>query len=525
MTRALLLVALIGCVAGPALAGQAIGPVIANPRVTCDRWPNHYDAKSWIADVWRLSSAKTGEEKAVALYKWTRRQLHWGDQCHDGTRGTRQVTIDAIKKINVHPYGYCVDFGIVAAALGHAGGMKCMESHVPGHTQLEVFYRDKDGVERWHRFDPFWGVTVYDKTGSHIATWQEIKADPNVALKPAKTLLPWGDKKDDRTRYAQKGAARPSNRVRPCRHTMDKPLYAGEVYTLRWDRDPRVEFVNANPKCRNTMKYWGMQRYYYARGDLDKLAYGHEDLRPYLVKAGKQIQVPPAHGILEFTPRLDANFADSLYAPPINVAVGGKDEPKLKPADPKKPMELIYLVQTPYVIAASEFRGLFRGNAKVSFAYGQWRRNKWTLEQVVPAKPRWKVLSNSRGKGPFLQVFTVDDLKLRGEYKVLVKVELSGTKTFPVAGIDDLRFGLLFQEGIMALPRLMPGKNVISVAAGKIKPGYKLRVEYCWDDTKGKGHKAAKLFEKLPATFDINAAGKRPADVRTRYLTIAPVGE
>ena len=54
----------------PPPAGRT--PMVENPRVTCDRWPSNYDAKSWIEDVWRLENAQSGEQKTLALYKWVR---------------------------------------------------------------------------------------------------------------------------------------------------------------------------------------------------------------------------------------------------------------------------------------------------------------------------------------------------------------------------------------------------------------------------------------------------------------------
>jgi hypothetical protein len=525
-TRILFGALIVGLLVAAVVPAEAAGPVVGNPRVTCDRWPSHYDAKCWMTDVWRIEGARTGEQKAIALYKWVRRQLHWGGPVQDGTRGTRRVTMDAIKKINVSPYGYCVDFGITAAALGHAGGLKSVESHVPGHTQLEVFYNDKDGVERWHRFDPFWGVAVYDKTGSHIATWQEIKADPNVALKPSKTLLPWGDKKDDRTRYAKKGAAKPDNRVRPARYTMDKPLYAGETYTLRWDRNKKLAFLNSDPKRRDKMEFFGMQRFQYARGKLDKLKFGHEDLRPHLETDGKRITVPIAHGTLDFRPRLDAKFGDSVYSAPVNVVADAKG---LRPAKAGTTAQLVYLVQTPYIFADAAFSGAFRGGlddlVMVSIAYADWRTNKWTLDQVVPKTPKWKTVWEFKGAGSRKMTLGEDVLKLRGEYKVLVKIEMTAKKDAASAGVKSLALGVTFQEAVMALPRLMPGKNVISVAGGRMQPGYGLRVAYCWDDANGKKRVAEKTFDALPAKFSIDAAGKRAADVRSRSMTIGPVAK
>ena len=518
--------------ARPVMAADGCGPAVDNPRVTCDRWPSNYDARSWARDVWRIEKAETDEARAIALYKWVRLQLHWGGQCADGTRRRRPVVeCDAIKKINIHPYGHCSDFGVTAAALGTAGGLKAMEAHVPGHTQLDVFYRDPDGVERWHRLDPFWGFVVYDRTAAHIATQQEIKADAALATKPARFVAPLGDKVTDRVRYAEKGALRPSRRVRRSLYTMDKPLYAGETYTLRWDRDEKVPYYNAHPSNKDKQTLWGFVRFTYAGGDPEKLAYGHERLRPYIHK-GKfrgesQLMVYPAHGTLEFRPVLDGSFADSLYRPAVNVVAGG-DGPKLRPAKAGRPAELVYLLQTPYVIADAALSGSFRtgrnGSVKVSIAHADWRWRNWVLDQVLPAKPEWKVVWQSTGEGRQRMDLKQAELALRGEYKVLVKVEM--TAAAPAGtGVDALAFSCAFQEAPLALPRLMPGENTINVTTAGIRPGYRLRVSYCWDDAKGKGRQASKLIDAAAAGFTIQAAGERPADVKTNWLRLEAVRE
>jgi hypothetical protein len=413
--------------------------------------------------------------------------------------------------------------------MGHAGGLRAQEAHVPGHTQLEVFYKDTDGLERWHRLDPFWGVVVYDKTGSHVATSEEIRADANVALRPAKTVLPWGDKTTDRPRFAEKAAFQADRRVRPSIYTMDKPLFAGETYTLSWQRNDNIPFVNANPHARDDMSDFGFQRYAYTNGNMDKLAFGHDLLRPYAEGAGQKIQIRQAHGALLFHPRLDEGFQDSVYTPAVNVAPASTGPIRLHPAAAGTPAELIYLLQTPYVIADAALTGDFLtgpgDKVRVSIAYADWREQGYTLVQVIPDSPTWKLVWESAAQGPQTMRLNQADLKLRGEYKCLLKIEMLAAKDPTTVGVANLTFQLAFQEGIMALPRLMPGNNVIRVTADQIKPGYRLRLTYCWDDTAGNAHQQTTQIDRVPFTFDITAAGDKPADVRTRFVTIEPTPE
>ena len=494
------------------LAAQAV----ENPRVTVDRWPSNYDAKSWAADVFRIENAKSDEEKTLALYKWVRLLQHWGEQCGDGTRGKNVIECDAIKKINIFPYGECSDFGVTSAALGHAGGLKAKEAHVPGHVELEVAYKDADGVERSHRLDPFWGVAVYDKTGGHLATWEEIKADPEIGRKPSKTLLPWGDKSSDRERFVEKGSCKPDLRVRPSAYTMDKALYPGEAYTLRWERDEKAPFYNSHPdpSYRGSQEWGGFQRFQYADGKPEKLQFGHELLRPH-VEVGKYgVQVMIGHGRLAFAPPLGKGFEGALYEPPRNVVAR---EAGLRPEKAGTPALLVYAIRSPYVIVDARLAGRFvtgkGGAVRVAIALADWRQREYTLDQVLPASPEWKTLWESDGKAE-MNV----EAPLRGEYQYLVRVEMTGD-----AETRELSFLHRFQQNQVALPRLLPGKNVVTVTAGKIRPGCQLKVAYRWDDSKGQNHEDVKLVDRVPFQYEIVAAGATPADVRTRSLTLEAV--
>lgn len=503
------------------------GPIVDAPRITCDRWPSCYDASSWIHDVWRIENAKTDEQKTLALYKWVRLQLHWGDPCFDGTRGHVQPECDAIKKINIFPYGEAVDFAITCAALAQAGGLKAMEAHLPTHDQLDVFYADADGQQRWHRLDPLWGIVVYDRSASHIATWEEIKADPDLALNPTKTVLPWADRQADRQRFAEEAACPPKRGLRPSTYTMDKSLCAGENYLLSWQHVPGLAFRNANPDSLDLMTSWGSPRFAYANGDFDRLSYGHELLLPHAGRFYDDIQVRQSHGVLLFRPLVNDRFADSLYRPAVNIALGGEGR-TLRPAQAGKPAELVYLVQTPYVIVDSQLAGSFLltedGRARVSIALANWRQHEATLDQAIPDKPQWKVVWDS-GVGPGRRTMRLleNELQMRGEYKFLVKVELLPGKQAASAEVSSMAFTARFQEGVMALPRLLPGKNVIRLAAGRVKPGYQLRVTYTWDDVEGNGHSVTRTADHLPFEFEIKVPGTQPADVSTRGVVLEAV--
>ena len=418
---------------------------------------------------------------------------------------------------------------MTAAALGHAGGLKTEEAHVPGHTQLEAFYKDADGVERWHRLDPFWGVVVYDKTGlahRHLGgdqgRPQRRPAAEQDRRSPGATRSPTASGSPRRLPASRTAACAPAATRWTSRSTPARPT------SCRGSGSAGLAFCNANPGSRDKMNTWGWLRFQYAEGDLDKLAYGHELLRPFIEKVDDQLQVHEAHGTLFFKPLLNG----AVRRQPLQACrqrEGRRQRAVAVPGQGGAPAELVYLVQTPYVIANAAVAGNFRtgpgDKVKVSVARADWREQDYTLDQVLPAKPQWQAIWESSGEGRQQMRLRDTDLGLRGEYKFLVKVEMTAAREPILVGMDQLGFVVRFQEGVMALPRLLPGKNVIHVTAGRIQPDYNLQVTYIWDDTVGKEREAVKTIDKVPYEFEIQAAGTQPADVSSRAVILQAVAQ
>ena len=309
---------------------------------------------------------------------------------------------------------------------------------------------------------------------------------------------------------------------------MDKPLYPGETYTLSWER-AEVAFYNAAPGEKDATSWI---RFQYAGTNLDSLSFGHEVLRPYLKimptpSYGEQIQYRTAHGRLDFAPPLDKTYHEALFGTPLNVIAGGAGEAKLRPEKASATAVLVYAVRSPYPVVDGEWTGTFRAgkddSIKVAIAYADWRTRDYTVDQVLPAQPQWKSVWESKGGGPHKMSLKAADLGLRGEYQYLVKLELTAAADAKQVGVDELKFSNVLQQSQLALPRLLPGKNIINVSSGSMRPGYQLRVCYVWDDAKGKDRKAEKMIERAPFTFEIEAAGTAPKDVRTKTLTLEAV--
>jgi hypothetical protein len=87
------------------------------------------------------------------------------DVCTDGTpplepwqnspRWERDdgCVIDPIKVLNVYGAHWCDGLSKVVATVWRAMGGRAEKFHCHGHTPADLWYRDTDGVGRWHLFD------------------------------------------------------------------------------------------------------------------------------------------------------------------------------------------------------------------------------------------------------------------------------------------------------------------------------------------------------------------------------------
>jgi hypothetical protein len=209
------------------------------------------------------------------------------------------------------------------------------------------------------------------------------------------------------------------------------------------------------------------------------------------------------------------------------VIPGAAGQAKLRPEKPSQAAVLVWAVRSPYVIVDSLLTGTFRvgkgDSVKVSVALADWRQRDFTLDQVWPAKPSWTTVWENKGEGAQAMKLDHAGLALRGEYQYLVKVEMMAATDGKTVGIKSLSFAHQVQQSQVALPRLLPGKNVITVTAEQVRPGYQLKVEYGWDDAKQKNRQHTQLIDRFPYRYEIDAAGDKAADVRTRYVILQAV--
>ncbi len=148
-------------------------------RVTSDRTVDARSLDTIVRDVWRLSGAKTNDEKAIAIYRWLHQAIfHFAYPVEKAPQ-----SVGPLKVINVYGWGLCGGQHTVLKALFESAGWKVRYRgwSDPGHTTVEVFYD-----ERWHYFDVFLKCYFWTKDRKTVAGQDDIVKDPSIVLDAVK---------------------------------------------------------------------------------------------------------------------------------------------------------------------------------------------------------------------------------------------------------------------------------------------------------------------------------------------------
>src|SRR5580658_1160206 len=129
------------------LAGTAWAAVDAC-TLTTDRTVDSSSLESIVADVIRLSGAKSNDEKGVALYGYLNQVLF--HNAYPNEKGPQSV--GPLKVINVYGWGLCGGEHTVMKSLFETAGwtVRYRGWSDPGHITVETQYAGK-----WHYYDVF----------------------------------------------------------------------------------------------------------------------------------------------------------------------------------------------------------------------------------------------------------------------------------------------------------------------------------------------------------------------------------
>lgn len=158
-------------------------------RVVNDRWPDAGSPASFGRDSIRLAGAETEEDQAIAVWRFIQQMTVVGTVPKEPAYGNFYI-LSPEKLLNVYGVHWCDGLSRIMTMTWRALGYRADKLYKFGHTLADIHYRDTDGVERWHVFDLSQRWFVYDRSGSHIATKDELALDHSLQYYPSRTPIP-----------------------------------------------------------------------------------------------------------------------------------------------------------------------------------------------------------------------------------------------------------------------------------------------------------------------------------------------
>jgi len=470
-------------------------------RVTTDRTVDASSLDSIVAGLIRPNMSE--EEKALALWRWLCETIY-----HYGWPYMRpqkeENWQDPIKVINVHGYSLC---GSQARVLGRLLGKVFGEANTrligltestpgawglrespgafidtallrdfdkikrAGHTSVEVRYGG-----RYRLLDPEVKFLAYLRGSDGIAGAEDLIVDPSLVTDPTRSiegLMPCGDLSRVFYRSTFTDWGKITRDAAPDEHAMRMDLRRGETYTRYWDR--RGPF------------HWfaEMDR----RWDPEYLSPG-----PRHICEGDDAWRHYGSGELVYRPRFDdGSYRDGLLEESGLDTLSGRG---LMPVRAGRRGRAAFSLRAPYLLVGS------RLTLDATRRTGSDR-----LEvRVRPPGGGWHLIWRETSCGRVRRELDLSPWTA-GKYGYDVRFDVKGARRAEHAAIHDLTLENTFVLNYLALPRLLPGKNRVTVAAaGGTEPRKeKLEVTYAWTDREG-DHEDRRAITTLPENYEIEVA-------------------
>jgi HEAT repeats len=453
-------------------------PVATGVLVTCDRWPDASDLRSFAIDAIRLSGAKTEQEKALAVWRWIRRfKVHTDGNfpCEPLAQKQTSYVTDPIKVLNVYGAHFCGGLSRVIELVWRGYGMRADRVHCWSHSMADLYYKDFDGVTRPHLFDTNFGGYMYHSSRKRLMGPDDYATDY------------WGGKTSWIHNYHWPWPT----------HRLELSFRQGEKLDRIWGNLGKPYQAHMDPK--------------------------RDSRRTPLFERGPYTQRTYGNGLWTYSPNpADPTWLEGLAEPPAGLAAGA-----LVPAAAGRPATVVWHFRTPYIVSDMEVNmKVVRKNKTdrirlhVSVDDGQTWKQLWEMQQLAAKPtaisaaicPKFKVLS--KGQHP-----PKDSVSPFGRYAFRVKLELMAGEAPGNCRVEAITFRTTVQQNIYALPQLQPGRNRITVR-GKLEPASSLKITYLWDDPKGQNRRNVTVLEKLPAEYEIVVAGRKWEDCVCKSISV-----
>jgi hypothetical protein len=473
-------VVLAGCCCGAAALAQTNAPAAAGApypaeeihdrrtgpddalvdvRVACSRWPDCYDNASAIRDIFRLEGVREGadEPRALALWTWFRTLVTatgGGYTYERGTDGHDRIVLDPHRIFTVYGHHMCDGLSWAMVPLWRAGGYIAFDECHWGHTIASLRYRDADGLERFHDFDPQSRYYFWDAAHRRVSTWTM----PVLRGRVHRHLM--GPQQV---------------------HTLFTTLRLGEVVERRWTNDGHVIPTGDSHATGIVLKTSYDQKYYlYTPGRTDGV---------YAV-AGEELQT--------FAPPLvPAEFARALAEGSSNTActVMPDGAGLLHAARAGEGARFVYRLPSPYVAIEGTLEAVLVKAADNDVCRLWLSPDAGVTWQPLHAAARAGEERVSIPLGMAARLAGRPDVFSRYEFRVAL--ECRSERGGPGTGARDLRISVHRELNMRTLPNLRPGMNVLRIDAERLAPGRCLAFELAYA-VRGERRTLARRIDRFP---------------------------
>ena len=458
-------------------------------RILCNNWPDTSTLKDFGESSIKAFQAKSHEEKAIAVWRSIQHLTVTTSVIPKEPALGIEYVLDPLKLLNVYGGHWCDGLSRIMEMTWRSLGYRAQKFYNFGHTLADCHWKDIDGVERWHLFDVSQHWYVYDRSGKHIATKDELALDHSLIYLPSRGPIP-SQPFPIQPSYVYAGHLE----IKP--HDMGIHLRMGETMVRLWGNEGKPYF-----------NLFGKENQKHFKHGAYPVTYGN--------------------GRLIYEPDLSRkSYLEGLFQKPINLNCMEKDslKPALHPSKTSEKGVAIFKVSLPYIISGAWVKArLVRENL----------RDEIRFSLSVDGGHTWRIIWEA---GKEIGTFNLDHLSFCesfdpaqenlpkiitpfGRYEYLVKIEITAAEKITSCGLESLSLVTVFQHNLFSLPMLWPGRNKITVQ-GDLDPNSMLRVTYAWDDAKGRGRTDIVTIGTLPYQYEIITKGKNWEDVVCRSIKI-----
>jgi hypothetical protein len=484
------------------------------------------------AGIFELFRAETDEQKAVAVYDWVSLSMRCSRPIQEGPSGASGQNTEPGRMFHVHGHHSCDGFARMLANIWQATGRPARKIVMRQltHSVGELWYVDRDGVGRWHAFDAEWGWYVYDRSGTYIAGFAEIAADPTLMTNPSKTSQPFFT-------YAQSREQNLADMHRLTHGWLSSITPECEYYphiNLAPGQQWEIFYSPEGPPCpgcsdAGEQDTWDRRDNYSEDGSIRR-----RKIWPWRGQYLRQAEDPKSHQPVASMPHGTARLTWDVPLDPavLTGAISGKiigqvsydaATGELRPGLSRELAQVIIPIRLPYLITRMQIQADIRRSGDET--------NHVALHGSLD-KQNWQGLGAGYGSVPSTDKtadpglvsadFTPDTYGTKrwtplGAYQVYLRIDLVSTEKIEAVGLRRLKLIIDTETNLFAHCHLQPGQNRLRLAGAGRQGSASVDVALDWQEA-GQAKSAERSGICTGDTWLIETHAKDPSQIRMQRV-------